>query len=221
MPQHFVLVHHRQLVSSSTSRTPARSAGIASPVEYDIPQTEGGIHTITGTFDVAEAKGGKMKLAAAHLYVAGRLSPALVRPPHSPPRLIPTPSCDSHCHAPACLEVTMYNNATGEVICSEKPVYGGTGKIHEPRFDEEGYIAQPPCLWGDAEFGLEAPYHVGGQTLHVMKHSNATYTHRLDDRHVEWPMIPIPSQRNPPPPSPPPPPRNVAARWPGCRCFTL
>jgi hypothetical protein len=42
--------------------------------------------------------------------------------------------------------MTMYNNKTGEVICEERPIYGGTGKIPEGRYDEPGYILQPPCL---------------------------------------------------------------------------
>ena len=35
-----------------------------------------------------------------------------------------------HCHAPTCLSVAMYNNATGELICREEPLYGATGTIH-------------------------------------------------------------------------------------------
>jgi len=55
-----------------------------------------------------------------------------------------------HCHAPTCLEMAIYNNATGELICSEKPIYGGTNRLDAtgPKFDEPGYILQPPCLWG-------------------------------------------------------------------------
>jgi hypothetical protein len=41
------------------------------------------------------------------------------------------------------------NNATGELICRQNPVYGGTGKIDLAKFDESGYILQPPCIWGD------------------------------------------------------------------------
>jgi len=138
--------------------------GIASPVEYDIPKCEAGmmgcslqpdgswIHTITGTFT------GKGKLAVAHF----------------------------HCHAPACLSIAMYKcpkdtkicNATnGELLCREEPVYGGTGKIDDPKFDEPGYILQPPCMWGSPEFGLEEPPEVTGFVLGSVKTSNATYAH--------------------------------------------
>ena len=43
--------------------------------------------------------------------------------------------------------------------------------------DEPGFIAQPPCLWGSPEHGLEEPYDANGQTLHVVKTANATYGH--------------------------------------------
>jgi len=138
--------------------------GIASPVEYDVPKcgpdvpkctkaADGSwIHTITGTWD----SGGKV--LAAHF----------------------------HCHAPTCLEMTMYkcpkgtrvcNATTGSVLCSEKPIYGGTGKVKSPDADEPGYILQPPCLWGNPKYGLEPPVDVGNYTLGTVKHSNATWGH--------------------------------------------
>ena len=43
--------------------------------------------------------------------------------------------------------------------------------------DEPGFIAQPPCLWGSPDHGLEEPYDTNGQTLHVVKTANATYGH--------------------------------------------
>jgi len=129
--------------------------GIASPVEYDVPQCHEGlmgcskgldgtwVHTITGTYL------GKGRLIAAHF----------------------------HCHAPTCLSVAMYRNDTGELLCVERPVYGGTGQISEKEFDEPGFILQPPCLWGDAAFGLEPPPDVNGVMLHSVKTANATYGH--------------------------------------------
>jgi hypothetical protein len=140
------------------------SWGIASPVEYDVPKCEEGmmgcskqpdgswVHTITGTYT------GHGKLIAAHF----------------------------HCHAPTCLSIAMYkcpkgteicNATTGKLLCEERPVYGGTGKIDDPRFDEPGYILQPPCLWGSSEFGLEDPPDVTGAVLGSVKTANATYGH--------------------------------------------
>eukprot|EP00932_Pfiesteria_piscicida_P019557 SRR837773.6383.p1 GENE.SRR837773.6383~~SRR837773.6383.p1 ORF type:complete len:449 (+),score=10.76 SRR837773.6383:63-1409(+) len=138
--------------------------GIGSPVEYDVPQCEAGmsgcsrspngygwIHTITGTFK----GGGSLVLA------------------------------NFHCHAPTCLSMAMYkcpagtevcNATTGELLCEEKPVYGGSGHV-EARFDETGYIYQPPCVWGSSSFGLEAAPNVTGFVLGTVKTSNATYGH--------------------------------------------
>ena len=144
------------------------SWGIASPVEFDVPQCAAGVpgcsfdaasrtwlHTITGTYE------GSGSLVAAHF----------------------------HCHAPTCMSISMYrcDNAhvapedcsaeTGTLLCEERPIYGQGG---EGRFDEEGFIAQPPCLWGSAEFGLEPPVDVAATsnyTLHSVKVSNATVAH--------------------------------------------
>ena len=42
----------------------------------------------------------------------------------------------------------VWNNRTGELLCRQEPIYGGTGKLDLDKFDEPGYILQPPCLWG-------------------------------------------------------------------------
>lgn len=141
--------------------------GIASPVEYDVPKCADGVmgcrlhtdgrtwvHTIRGTYN------GTGRLASAHF----------------------------HCHAPTCLMMAMYKCPAGlggcnettpgaTLLCREEPVYGGTGRLDRKAFDEPGYIFQPPCLWGDARFGLEEPPNVTGHVLHTVKTSNATYGH--------------------------------------------
>lgn len=71
----------------------------------------------------------------------------------------------------------MCNATTGTLLCNEKPVYGGTGRIDQSRFDEPGYILQPPCLWGSSEFGLEAPPDTSDVVLGTVKTANATYGH--------------------------------------------
>merc|ERR1719322_744624 len=112
------------------------TGGIASPVEYDVPKCAPGVMGCsqnpdgTWTHTISGTFKAEGKLAAAHF----------------------------HCHAPTCLSVAMYNDATGELICAERPIYGGTGAIHNQAMDEPGFIAQPPCLWGSPEHGLEEPY---------------------------------------------------------------
>lgn len=94
-----------------------------------------------------------------------------------------------HCHAPSCLELTLYNNDTGKVICQQLPLLGkgnvslaGNGK-----YDEAGYIAIPPCLWGD-EGELDAAFLLpAGTTLHSIKRNNNTHTGHFGEM-ASWQM---------------------------------
>lgn len=55
-----------------------------------------------------------------------------------------------HCHAPACKSIELYTNITGEgpkLVCRQLPWYG-SGNVHVDKYDEAGYLALPPCLWG-------------------------------------------------------------------------
>ena len=91
-----------------------------------------------------------------------------------------------HCHAPTCLEMAIYNNVTGELLCRETPYHGQgadmtgadpAGQAGGARFDEPGYIAQRVCLWGNESFGLEKPPKVGGVPLFITATTNSTYGH--------------------------------------------
>ena len=55
--------------------------------------------------------------------------------------------------------------------------YGGRREVHEARFDEPGYIATPPCLWGSPEHGLETPPVMNGVTVKVVAVTNTTHAH--------------------------------------------
>jgi hypothetical protein len=59
-----------------------------------------------------------------------------------------------HCHAPSCIGIWLYRNDPGhemELLCHQAPIYGnGTGvNSIAGMYDEAGYLALPPCLWGD------------------------------------------------------------------------
>ena len=82
-----------------------------------------------------------------------------------------------HCHAPTCLKVELYNDETDELLCGQAPVYGGTGAIDLPAYDEPGYIATPPCLWGRAQDGLQAPPLMNGVRVRVEATTNNTWGH--------------------------------------------
>lgn len=58
-----------------------------------------------------------------------------------------------HCHAPSCISIELYRNDTGELLCSQVPVYG-KGEVHKDKYDEAGYATIPPCLWGPESEGL-------------------------------------------------------------------
>ena len=81
-----------------------------------------------------------------------------------------------HCHAPACIQMELYRNDTGhemELLCRQIPVYG-KGNVKDDKYDEEGYIALPPCLWGDDE-GLEPSILLPANTpLVSIKHNRNT-----------------------------------------------
>jgi len=140
--------------------------GIASPVEYDVPQCAPGtptkdcVHSISGLGMFAGPRapsGPDMRLVAAHF----------------------------HCHAPTCLSIALYSCnpsvhtecANRTLLCEERPVYGQQMPTSAGPFAEPGYIAQPPCLWGDAKYGLAPPLLVSGVNLYAVAKTNSTYGH--------------------------------------------
>lgn len=81
----------------------------------------------------------------------------------------------SQCHAPTCLAMELWNNQTGELLCRQTPIYGGTGDVTiGDKFDEPGYILVPPCLWGD-DPALEPMPLVSGVELTIKAITNSTY----------------------------------------------
>ena len=94
-----------------------------------------------------------------------------------------------HCHAPTCLAMEIINNETGKVLCRQEPVYGGTGKVDLNKFDEPGYILQPPCLWGDQP-GLAPMPKVSGVTFTIRAITNSTYGHHGEMAFPEIALVP-------------------------------
>ena len=90
-----------------------------------------------------------------------------------------------HCHAPTCLSIKLFvcdpsvhtHCANQTLLCEQRPLYGGKGHGVGKGFDEPGYIAQPPCLWGKAEHGLAPPPVVSGANLYAVSETNNTYGH--------------------------------------------
>lgn len=94
-----------------------------------------------------------------------------------------------HCHAPACISMELYRNDTGhemELLCRQIPVYGKGNIIHD-KYDELGYIALPPCLWGN-DTGLVPSVLLGPNTpLVAIKHNWNTHSGHYGEM-ASWQM---------------------------------
>eukprot|EP00051_Salpingoeca_urceolata_P006258 m.83056 g.83056 ORF g.83056 m.83056 type:complete len:545 (+) comp14750_c0_seq2:647-2281(+) len=84
-----------------------------------------------------------------------------------------------HCHAPACLSCELYNADTGDLICRQTPVYGKSpAATKENPYDEQGYVAIPPCLYGSEDEGLAPPVYLRfDSNITSIKKNNNTYGH--------------------------------------------
>jgi len=80
-----------------------------------------------------------------------------------------------HCHAPSCISMELYNYDTGALLCRQEPVFGSGST---DKYDELGYIAIPPCVWGSVDEGLIPPTLLSlDTTLMSIKRSNSTFGH--------------------------------------------
>jgi len=89
----------------------------------------------------------------------------------------------------------IYNNVTGDLLCRQTPVYGGTGHIDLDKFDEPGYILQPPCLWGEGP-GLEPMPLMSGIPMLIKAITNATFGHHGEMAFPEVTLVPWNSTTN-------------------------
>ncbi|CAB9523806.1 Stress up-regulated Nod 19 [Seminavis robusta] len=79
-----------------------------------------------------------------------------------------------HCHAPSCLSMELYNADTGHLLCRSEPIKGqSTDRV----YDELGYIAIPPCLWGYEEGLMDPIFLPSNATLLAIKRNNNTLLH--------------------------------------------
>ena len=79
-----------------------------------------------------------------------------------------------HCHAPSCYTLELWNTDNGQLLCHLSPLYGNGTEI----FNEDGYLAVPPCLWGSADEGLVEPVFLSFDTnLMSIKRNNNTIGH--------------------------------------------
>jgi hypothetical protein len=137
--------------------------------EYEVPQAKPGtppsesVHTVSQDFTVAATLGADVNVE-----------------PHRANSQVLLLRASTHCHAPSCINETLYNLDTGEVICYNAPLYGhGSWPKSGQSFDEQEYAAGiPPCYWGSEEDGLAPPPRLNLTTrLRSVKHCNNTYYH--------------------------------------------
>ena len=80
-----------------------------------------------------------------------------------------------HCHAGTCLSMELYNADTGRLLCSVRPQLG---RDSSKRYQEEHYLAIPPCLWSEHQDGLPQPELLSmDTTLLSIKRNNSTIPH--------------------------------------------
>jgi len=93
-----------------------------------------------------------------------------------------------HCHAPSCISIELYRNDTGipKLLCRQVPKYG-QGNVEEDKFDEAGYLALPPCLWGE-DAGLEPSEFLPADTpMFSIKKNRNTHTGHFGEM-ASWQM---------------------------------
>ena len=160
--------------------------------EYDVPQcpagtpTEDCVHTITGEF--------KLRDSMRHCAQGKPVSDVWCAPDWNESGKVALLRAGTHCHAPACLNETLYNMDTAvpanctcgnpgchcEAICYNEPLYGtGAAPASGQHFNEAGYaVGIPPCLWGSEEEGLRPSPVLGlDSRLRSVKHVNNTFYH--------------------------------------------
>ena len=171
-----------EVVKVATTTTTAAShvqgvrfawGGMATPTEYEVPQCKKGTpteecsHVIHGTFAVKDIQCREPAPECA-LWKGNKATG------------IGFLKINAHCHAPTCIEMTLWNADTDEIVCKQVGAYGGESMptINGTRFNEEGYIAVPPCVWGsDDAMGVKPLVLSMGTNLRAESRTNNTYGH--------------------------------------------
>mmetsp|Transcript_6279 Transcript_6279/g.17704 ORF Transcript_6279/g.17704 Transcript_6279/m.17704 type:complete len:1276 (+) Transcript_6279:1-3828(+) len=144
--------------------------------EYDVPQCAPGtpqdqcVHTITSQWKVRD-----MLRDCDTLLDAGGWCTGVGSTNSSLTTGIQFIYVGPHCHAPSCLSMELFNADTGQMLCSTRPVKGTNSS---EQFNEDGFLAIPPCLWGSAAEGLPEPVLLSlDTTLLAIKRNNNTMPH--------------------------------------------
>lgn len=146
--------------------------GMASPTEYDVPACAAGVHGCVqnATLNPVSPHWVHSMNGTWHL---GQMSNAN-RGPQKLNGSVAFKTIHGHCHAPTCIVFTVYIAKTMEVLCEQRAAYGNSNKT----FNEAGYLDVPPCVFGDADQGLNSLRALPLDTqLFSIKHCKANYGH--------------------------------------------
>eukprot|EP01052_Picozoa_sp_SAG31_P028154 SAG31_NODE_2693_length_5236_cov_23.769905_5_plen_212_part_00 len=125
--------------------------GMASPTEYDVPKCGEGV------FGCTKGADGHWTHMMNGTWTVGEMHPIKSRTGEPEPKnasAVRFIALRGHCHAPTCIQFDLLNADTGELICSQRPIYGD-GSSQD--FQEDGYVNIPPCIFGPEEEGLPLP----------------------------------------------------------------
>jgi len=161
----------QEYVPSGSKTTPQGTTKNTTASHYDLPRIYFQTEANAGEYDIPPAFATKAfpQIPGYDGYPVGKLTPGTTCTGNCPDgddcecvhtitynhtvsnmRLI---YAGGHCHAPACIGLWLYRNDPGhemELLCHQQPVYG-QGNVHVDKYDEAGYLALPPCLWGNDE----------------------------------------------------------------------
>ena len=84
----------------------------------------------------------------------------------------------------------MYDNSTSR--CFVPRVLCMVESTDLSKFDEPGYIAQPPCIFGSPRQGLELPPLVTNMTIRIVAYTNSTYGHHGEMALPEVSLVSLP-----------------------------
>lgn len=166
---HQSAVHLEWALNGCDSGGPGGNPTGCRHIEYDVPKAPAGtpleerIHTVRSTWQVKDM-----------LYTCDQQKDYYCADPARAADGVLLVMAGGHCHTPACIDLTLMNADTGELLCIIRPHTGSSGKAH----DEPAYIWLPPCQWGTAEEGLQKPPLLKLDTnLTSVKRANSTYAH--------------------------------------------
>ena len=152
--------------------------------EYDVPPAYADVDTpqIIGYYDWpmgTPTQGTKCDQNKCHHVLTRRFTLSVIEP-------VELIMISGHCHAPRCarMELWMVVENITKLLCVQIPIFG---KGIEKQFDEAGYIAIPPCLFGTEPYLKPPPRIFPDNELISIKYTENTYNGNYGEM-ASWQM---------------------------------